>query len=184
MMNRESNRSAGFTLIELMVTTAITVIITGLLVTNFSRVRVDLNRASISVTDGIREAQSLALTGALIRGVISCGYGIHFMENGFIIFSEPKNDSTKCADQNRIYDSSDAIIRTATLGNTTLEVVLPADDIFFEPPDPTTYINGAYAPATQAYIQIRRRGSACVEKQSTPDCRAILVTGAGRVQPL
>ncbi len=184
MKHYRINRSAGFTLIELMVTAGITVIITGLLVANFSRVRVDLNRATIAVTDGIREAQSLALTGATVRGTSTCGYGVHFTENGFIIFSEPKSSAGDCAGQNRTYDSTDTTVRSASLANATLEIVLPAADVFFEPPDPTTYINGVYSASARTSISVRRRGSACRQSESTPDCRVILVTGTGRVQPL
>jgi hypothetical protein len=166
----------------MMVTAGITIIITGLLVANFSRTRVDLNRATIAVTDGIREAQSLALTGAAIRGTSRCGYGIHFMEGGFLVYAGPESATVDCTTQDRTYDPTDEVVRSASLANATLEIELPADDIFFEPPDPTTYINGAYSPTAQTVIHVRRRDAACAGTISTADCRAIVVTGTGRIQ--
>ena len=175
-------REAGFTLIELMVTAGITVVITGLLVANFSRTRVDLNRATISVTDGIREAQSLALTGAAVRGMSRCGYGVHFTASGFIVYAGPESSAVDCATQDRNYDPTDTIIRSASLANAGLEIVLPADDIFFEPPDPTTYLNGTSSPTGSAVIYVRRLNAGCSGLRSVPDCRVIVVSGTGRIQ--
>jgi type II secretory pathway pseudopilin PulG len=175
-------REAGFTLIELMVTAGITVIITGLLVANFSRTRVDLNRATIAVTDGIREAQSLALTGAAVRGTSRCGYGIHFTAGGFVIYAGPESSAVDCSVQDRNYDTSDTVIRAASLANASIEIVLPADDIFFEPPDPTTYLNGSPSPTGRSIIYVRRLNAVCAGLESMPDCRVITVSGTGRIQ--
>ena len=52
----------GFTLVEVLVVAAITVMLTGFLLANFSRTRVDLNQISLSVEDGIREAHNAGST--------------------------------------------------------------------------------------------------------------------------
>jgi prepilin-type N-terminal cleavage/methylation domain-containing protein len=169
----------GFTLIEVLVVSAITVLITGFLIVNFSRSRVDLNQVALTVTDAIREAQSLALAGSLVRGTYRCGYGIHFDATGYRIYAGPDSSTVDCAAQTRSYEGADdIIIREAFLPNNVLEFVLPIPDIFFEPPNPTTYIGESNAPGVSTTILIRRKGAAC----PSADCRSITVTTSGRIQ--
>jgi prepilin-type N-terminal cleavage/methylation domain-containing protein len=169
----------GFTLIEVLVVASITVLITGFLISNFSRMRVDLNQSMLTVQDAIREAQSQALSGGLIRGTYRCGYGIHFTERGYVLYAGPDSSTVTCSEQDRNYDSgADMIVRAAVLPNNVLEFVLPAPDIFFEPPNPTTYINGVSTPGTEAAIILHRKDAPC----PSTDCRTIRVTTAGQIQ--
>jgi prepilin-type N-terminal cleavage/methylation domain-containing protein len=169
----------GFTLIEVLVVAAITVLITGFLISNFSRLRVDLNQTTLTVQDAIREAQSQALSGELISGTYRCGYGIHFDSTGYLLYAGPDSSTVVCANQNPNYEpGTDTIVRAALLPNNLLEFVLPAPDIFFAPPNPTTFINGVSAPGTDTVILIRRQGAAC----PSSDCRGIRVTTAGQIQ--
>lgn len=169
----------GFTLIEILVVMSITVMITGFLVVNFSRLRVDLNQTASMVQDAIREAQSQALAGALLRGTYRCGYGIHFDTAGYMIYAGPDSSTVDCATDDRTYNAgTDVSVRQALLPSNVLEIILPAPDIFFEPPNPTTYINGVSAPGTSATISIHRKGSAC----PSSDCRSIYVSTSGRIQ--
>lgn len=168
----------GFTLIEVLVVASITVIISGLLIVNFSRSRVDLNQVVIMVTDAIREAQASALSGSLIQGTYRCGYGIHFDENGYTIYAGPDSSAVDCAEEDRDLGPGDSVVRTALLPNTALEIVIPVPDIFFEPPDPTTYIGNSNDIGVEASIIIRRKGQRC----PGPDCRTITVTTAGSIQ--
>jgi prepilin-type N-terminal cleavage/methylation domain-containing protein len=166
----------GFTLIEVLVVSSITVVITGLLILNFSRSRVDLNQTVITVSDAVREAQ--ALSGSLVQGTYRCGYGIHFSTTGYLIYAGPDATETDCSSEDRNYGAGDDIVRSATLPNDLLEIVEPAPDIFFEPPNPTTYIDNSSAPGEEAAIIIRREGARC----PGPDCRVIIVTTSGQVQ--
>ena len=174
----------GFTLVEVLVVAAITVLLTGFMVANFSRSRVDLNQTALMVQDAIREAQSMALSGALyakpgVSGSYRCGYGIHFMANGFTLYAGPDSGTADCSSLNRNYDAgTDDVVRTGLLSNATVEIVLPAPDIFFQPPNPDTYINNDDSPGNYADIHVRRQGADC-SGTSTPDCRTIHVTTAG-----
>ena len=170
----------GFTLIEILVVAAITVLLTGFLIQSFSQARTDLNQVAGQVTDAIREAQSSALSGALVRGAYRCGYGIHFDAGGYTIFAGPDatQSNVDCA-AGRIYPGTGTlVVRTAFLTNNTLEIVQPAPDIFFEPPDPTTYIGGSNASGTSATISVRVKGATC----PGTDCRSIHVTTSGLIQ--
>jgi len=171
----------GFTLVEILVVASITVFITGILVANFSRSRVDLNQTVLTVTDAIREAQALTLAGSVVKGTTRCGFGIHFMPGGYLIYAGPDAALTDCTSQDRNYNAgTDDIVRQALLSNNVLEIAPPLTDIFFEPPNPTTYIGGSSAPSAAADIVIRRKGAQCSQK-TTPDCRTIHVSSAGIV---
>lgn len=169
----------GFTLIEVLVVASITVMIAGFLVSNFSRSRVDLNQMVITVTDAVREAQSQALAGTLLKGTYRCGYGIHFEAAGYVIYAGPDSGQVDCTVQDRNYNGgADVVVRQALLANTALEIVMPVADIFFEPPNPTTYIGGSSAPNVSATVTIRRKGARC----PSADCRSIYVSTSGRIQ--
>ncbi len=175
----------GFTLVEVLVVAAITVFITGLLVANFSRTRVDLNQTRLLVQDAIREAQSRALSGALYAtsgsgpsaSTYRCGYGVHFVVNGYIVYAGPDSAVADCSTQDRNYNAgSDDVVRQGYFSNSTLEIVLPVQDIFFEPPNPTTYIGGSSAAAPEN-INIHRIGAQC----PSADCRTINVSTSGLI---
>jgi prepilin-type N-terminal cleavage/methylation domain-containing protein len=172
------NRSAGFTLIEVLVVAAITVMISGFLISNFSRSRVDLNQVLLTSLDAVREAQSQALSGALLKGAYRCGYGIHFIQTGYTIYAGPDSAAVDCTTQDRNFDGSDTVVRQALLPSNILEFVMPIPDIFFEPPDPTTYIGGTSTPGSSTTVRIHRKGAPC----PGPDCRTIYVSTSGRIQ--
>lgn len=162
----------GFTLIEVLVVASITVLITSMLIQNFSRSRVDLNQTTLTMVDAIRDAQSQALAGALYDGKYRCGYGIHFDATGYTIYTSPDIESsvTACSDP-------PVVVRQGFLSNNMLEIVA-TEDIFFEPPNPTTYIGGVSTPGKTTLINIQRKGATC----PSSDCRTISVTTSGRIQ--
>ncbi len=172
----------GFTLIEVLVVLGITALIAGFLMVNFSRTRVDLNQASLLMQDAIRSVQSMALSGALYGtpGTYRCGYGIQFTTTGYAIYAGPSSSTVDCAAQSRTFTAgTDEIVRQAVLPDPSLEIVQPAPDIFFEPPNPTTYVNGSSAAGASAVVSVRRKGAAC----PSIDCRSISITSSGRIQP-
>ena len=170
----------GFTLIEVLVVAAIIGILSTLLLVNFSRSRVDLNQVANSVTDAIREAQSSALSGALVRGTYRCGYGIHFESDAYRIYAGPdaSQPDVDCAAGLAYGSAGTVVVRTAFLENNSLEIAQPAPDIFFEPPDPTTYIGGDSSPGKSADIDVRVKNAAC----PSADCRTIHVSTSGLIQ--
>lgn len=169
----------GFTLVEVLVVASITVFITGFLVTNFSRTRVDLNQTSILVLDAIREAQNLALSGSLTHGAYRCGYGVRFEARSVRVYAGPDASTVSCGGENRDYEGGiDETLRQVVLPSSTLEIVQPTEDIFFEPPNPTTYIGNSNAIGKTETIVLKRVSATC----PSGDCRSILITTAGRIQ--
>lgn len=172
----------GFTLIEVLVVASITVIMAGLLIANFSRTRVDMNQTTLIVKDAIREAQSLALAGAVFGagagGAPSqCGYGIHFESDGYTIYAGPLSDPSVCVPDNYGFGKNGGVVRRALISNSVLEIVMPAPDIFFEPPDPKTYFIGSAGKTIT--VTIRRKGTTVCP---SADCRQINVNTAGQIQ--
>lgn len=165
--------SAGFTLIEITVVAAITVLFASILVQNFSKSRTDLGIEAIFAGDAVREAQSLALSGT-VRGELRCGYGIVFREDGtgYDIYAGPEVDPRfGCPEEPTRRIAGTEVIRSASLGNAVLEVRTGgrAQDFFFAPPVPTVYSNGA--DFTSQEVSICRKG--------TDDCQSITVYASG-----
>lgn len=169
--------SKGFTLIEVLVVMGITVLMTSLLVANFSRTRMDLNQATITVKDAIRTAQSMALSGSSWNQTSRCGYGIHFSASQYIVYAGPVSDGTACASGNYRYNMNGGIVSQGLISNSVLEISTTVTDIFFEPPNPKTYFDGNAAKA-EVTILVRRKSSAC----PSADCRQINVTTSGQIQ--
>lgn len=171
----------GFTLIEMLVVSSITVMITALLIQNFARSRVDLSQTVLTVRDAIREAQSYALSGALLpgTGTYRCGYGIHFTLTEYVVFAGPDSSGPNCTAAYYTYvaDADHPIVRRGLIANNVVEI-LPVADIFFEPPNPKTYIGGASTPGASVDVMIHRKGSVC----PSSDCRIIHVTTSGQIQ--
>jgi prepilin-type N-terminal cleavage/methylation domain-containing protein len=157
----------GFTIIEIMVVAAITVLLSSILVSSFSRTKTDLGLAAVFAGDAVREAQSLAFSGGG-RGELRCGYGVAFRPDGYDVYAGPKI-TDGCMSSPRFSDSGVTIIRSATLGSPALEVRTSVD-LFFEPPMPVTYADGETGFGSVG-ISICRRGAT--------DCRSITVTSSG-----
>ncbi len=98
---KKNGLTAGFTLIELMVTISIMAIISGVVFLSFPRLNqtVLLNRAARELTLALREAQGRATSVAPlpISGKFPKDYGIHVKAGSktFFLFSD-KNDDLEC----------------------------------------------------------------------------------------
>jgi prepilin-type N-terminal cleavage/methylation domain-containing protein len=177
----------GFTLIEVLVVMGITVIMTGLLMQNFSRLRTDLGQERLSVQNAIREAQSLALSGVQYNNAYRCGYGIHFDATSYTVYAGPDAQSTDCTTLNRKHDSGLAVdVRTGFISSNVVEIA-PVGDIFFEPPNPTTYLcdatTCASTPGASSVVRVQRKGATCSGTTPTADCRSITVSSSGSITP-
>jgi prepilin-type N-terminal cleavage/methylation domain-containing protein len=156
-------KNRGFTLIELLiVVTIIGLLTTGAIlgVTNSKRTT-SLDRAANEVLMALRGAQnkSLITQQGITNNAVPCGFGIHHSvasEDSFIIFSEDTSGGTldciaasSSPDQNidRLYGGlgDENIIENFTLTeNNYVKIANSFDDIYFEPPDGLTYINGIH----------------------------------------
>jgi len=164
----------GFTLIEVLVTAAVAVMITGFLVTNFSRSRNELAATAPSILGDIRRAQSLAIAGSYHEDSLRCGFGIVFEQDAYTIYAgPPATGSCVFSDQ-----------KTSTTG-TEVERIALSDtlefktlgDIYFVPPLPYTYLDGVLNEPTPLDIVLGVRGKTC----GPTTCRTIRVDRAGRI---
>jgi hypothetical protein len=138
-----------------------------------------LNRTVAELMAAIRTAQSRALAGALHGGVYPCGYGITMTEDTYRIYVGPEADTTDCTGQNHNYESLvDTIVETKTIGYKDVEIVTPVQDIFFEPPNPKTYINNVSTTGVATDINVRIKGSTC----PSDSCRTIHVSTSGNIE--
>lgn len=168
--------SKGFTIVEVIVVAAIIIVVTGFLITDFSRTKLDLNVAATASLDALREAQADAQAGRIFQGAYRCGYGIHFEATSYIIYAGPNSSLVNCATDNRNYNAgTDLIVRQQLLQNLNLEYV-PSVDVFFEPPNPTTYIGGSSAAGVSTTISLRIKGATC----PSANCKTIYVETSGR----
>jgi Tfp pilus assembly protein FimT len=150
------NSFAGFTLVEIMVSTFIMVMVLGLFLANYREINSQskLINAAYQIAGDIRLAQSYSMGSVQLgTGVPPVGgWGIHFWANGtassYRIFAD--NNS------NQKYDSGEEIriIQLPSNITTTMSGGYGMADMVFFPPDPITYIKGS--PSGEINIQLKR----------------------------
>lgn len=182
MNSKDKKRELGFTLVDILVAAMIMMLMTGFLLANFSKARVNLSESSAIIIGAIRKAEAKAISSALIKGVGDpyhpCGYGIKYNDQYSVsIFAGPIE--INCTDNK--YGSGYTIIESIKLVDSRVEIKNISEtfrDIFFKPPDPKMYINGTSNYGDSERILIGRTGSAC-DSQS---CQTICVYGTGRIE--
>ena len=175
--------SRGFTLVEVAVVAAITGFITTFMLLNFQRNRIDLTLATNEFVGGLRSAQARSFastrydTGTGLK--IRCGYGIHYINaTSYALYTGPDASSEDCSALNRNFDGADSIISTSIFIDTRVEFKSPFNDIFFEPPDPKTYLNNdASLGLPPQAITLGKIGGTC-----PADCKNINVYTSGKIQ--
>ncbi len=137
--------SKGFTLIEMLVVTAIIVVITGVVIFNVGSERQNsaLLRSAQKLSLDLRRTQSFALSSKTYKtSGVPCGWGVHF--NGadstiYVVFADMAA-AADCSDRDFIRAGNgsedfetvnlEAGIKINSLSNNL-------SDIIFTPPDPT-----------------------------------------------
>ena len=171
----------GFTLIEVATVMAIISILSGMLIVNFRGSGTGDNArnqtASVVLSD-VRRMQTSALAGSTYFGKDVCGFGIHWEDTAhYLLFAHPVVDTSCSAPYERKYDEAvDIIIETKALINPNMEFYLPFADIYFEPPDPTTWIAGSKLPE-----ETRSSRITIVAKGTSDPFTTIEVHTSGRV---
>jgi len=120
--------SNGFTLIELLIVLAIIATVTTITLSSqsdFNKTLILANTAyDIALT--LRSAESFGIGSRALPGVANAGYGLHFQSgspDSFILFADTSpplaGSCTRpdCKPGDRLYDSTDALVQTYTLGN-------------------------------------------------------------------
>lgn len=185
---RSAESERGFTLVEVMIVAAITGMITTFLLLNFSNTRRNLESVTNQVMGHIRKVQAMATSSKQYAGTYRCGYGIvPSSATRYNIYAGPVS-SASCVTENRNYDGSDTIdsveFPAFVLPDANIEFKEQSpgvyfSNIFFEPPDPKTYINNtALLSTAPARITIGLKGKDC---SNPKDCRAICIFTSGAI---
>jgi len=137
------NKQKGFTLIELIVVMAIIVILTTLVLANYrdGQKRYALSQSAQQLASDLRRIQNMAMNGVGISAASGRrGYGIYINlanNDSYIIYADQNGNNT--------WQPSDELIEAINLANnvkiTGVSTPNEKADIYFESPDPTTYIS-------------------------------------------
>lgn len=172
-------RQAGFTIFELLVVIFIIGLLTSMVLANYrgGQKRYMLSGDTQKLISNLRKIQNMAMSGTGIYGQY-CGYGIEIdsvlRPTSYRIYGDVYNP---CASSTNIYNNGvDDIIETISLSprvsiqSTTFTPL----DVFFKPPNPTTYINGDDAAFRSAAIVL--------ELSDIGKTETVTVTTAGLIQ--
>ena len=148
------NKQKGFTLIELIVVMTITIILSSLVLANYrdGQKRYALAQSAQQLVSDLRRIQNMAMNGVGITFASNRkGYGIHI----HILEGEDETDYYLIYSNNNAswsWQESDEEIETVNLANnvkiTDISTPNRKADIYFESPDPTTYIKAPASPNT------------------------------------
>jgi len=138
-------RQKGFSLIEMIIVASIIGMLATTLILNFRAGSRDtaLTQVAQQIASDVREAQSMAISSKRYAGQTRCGYGVSFNDaQTYQIYVGPDSKSIDCHSiVEKNFGSGDVVVETITVLDIQVEISSVFPDIFFEPPDPTTYIN-------------------------------------------
>ena len=190
-MNRNGFLSsrAGFTLVEITIVAAITGIITTFLILNFSRVRINFAEEASTLSSKLRIAQTKAISSSKFNNSIRCGYGVRYINNrSYAIYVGESATAFDCSTQNKDYNpvggnpDNDADIEVVSFSNSNLELKTVFRAVYFEPPDPKTFIIDSSGtvhnePNYNLDINIGKIGGTCPQ-----DCKILNVSTSGKIE--
>lgn len=188
-MNKNPKPSSlGFSLVEMVLVVSILSLFSSYFISNFrSSARNATARHQISsvMISNIRKAQSMALSGTQIGGSTVCGFGIHYLsQTSYLIYAKDPNPQGKCVGNVNYNASSDLTIETQTVANPNFMIQWSPgmgnrDDIFFEPPDPKTYIDNQDISQNNnpAVISVVLNGNSC----PGANCTTVTVYKSGKI---
>lgn len=173
----------GFTLVEVAVVATITVLVTSFMLVNFQRSRIDLTLTTNEFVKSLRFAQNKAFASARHDTgngpKIRCGYGVRYVSpTSYSIYVGPDAASVDCSALNKNFDVADTVISTTTFIDSKVEFKSAFNDIFFEPPDPKTYLNNnSSLNLPPQAITIGKIGGTCPS-----DCATTNVYTSGKIE--
>lgn len=171
----------GFSLIEIIVVATIIGVLSTTLILNFrsGSKRTALRQAAQQLAADIRRAQTTAVVSKRYLEKTRCGYGVRYVgPDRYAIYTGPDSRAIDCSVLDRNFDGGDSDVEIIKLLSVNVEFISAFPDIFFEPPDPKTYINNdASLSAIPAQIMLSVVGGSCPN-----DCKSVVVTPAGLVE--
>ena len=182
----------GFTLIEVLIVAAITGFITTFLLLNFSRTRINFVEETNVFKSKVRIAQTKAVSSTQFNGFIRCGYGVRYINSqSYAIYAGENASVSDCADRNKDYNptggdpNTDGDIEMVNFADARIEFKMVFRAIYFEPPDPKTFIidsggtvhNANDEPNYGLNITVGKIGGVCPQ-----DCKTINVFTSGKIE--
>ncbi|MBL7155470.1 MAG: prepilin-type N-terminal cleavage/methylation domain-containing protein [Candidatus Portnoybacteria bacterium] len=164
---------AGFTLTELLVVMFIISLLSGLVLAGHrsGQKKYALSQATQQLVSDLRKAQNMAMSGVEMTG--RSGYGIYANKDdiSYTIYAD-KNDNSSYQGE-----PPDELIGTIDLPSqikiSFVSPLLSKVDIFFKPPEPTTYINANAGAGIS--------GTITLELEGTSLTKMVTVTTAGLI---
>jgi len=170
--------SKGFTLVEVLVTIFIIGFLGAAILLNFrtGQDQASLTRAAAGLETSIRNAQDLAVSSQEFGGSLPCGFGLHYVDNiNYYLYAGRLGGAANCQASNHNFQLGiDEIYGNAKIIEQRVLFKNSFSDIFFEPPDPTTYVNDSRAFGVSTTIEL------CLESNLSI-CRNLTVDTAGRI---
>lgn len=182
-------KNKGFTLLEVVIVAGITGFITTFLLLNFSRTRVNLAEDTNTLIAKTRLAQTKAASSTRFNNSTRCGYGIRYINSqSYAIYVGESSSAFSCSTQNRDYNpvggnpDTDSDIETVNFANSKTEFKTVFRALYFEPPDPKTYIidSGGTVHNEPNYtlsVTIGKIGGTCPQ-----DCKTVNVSTSGKIE--
>ena len=179
----------GFTLLEVIIVAGITGFITTFLLVNFSRTRINFNESANEFISKIRIAQTKAVSSTRYNNSIRCGYGVRYINNqSYAVYAGENASVAACSSRNKDYNpvegnpDLDVQIEAVTFADPRVEFKTSFRAIYFEPPDPKTFIidSGGTVHNEAGYslpAMIGKIGGTCPQ-----DCKTINVFTSGRIE--
>lgn len=179
----------GFSLLELLIVAGITGFITTFLLISFPRTRIDFDEESNIFISKVRIAQTRSVSSTKFNDTIRCGYGIRYINSqSYGIYVGENASILNCPSQNKDYNpvngdsNTDQDFEIINFSDSRLEFKTTFRAIFFEPPDPKTYIidSAGTVHGETSYtlpITVGKVGGACPQ-----DCKTINVSASGKIE--
>src|SRR3989344_1958997 len=175
----------GFSLIEVLVVAGLMVLMSSLMIRNFSSTRLDFDKIANQLEADVRLAQSNALSSKKVNDAFRCGYGITWIgDSTYDIYAGKDTAVSSCASDSspnfRFVDAaSTPIVKTIILDSRIR--VLNFQDIFFLPPDPRLYRDNGNQP-TKNPQEITLRKNSVSNCNGEDNCRYVCVYPSGKVE--
>lgn len=169
----------GFTLVEVVLYAVLVSVFSVILLLNLRSAQTNsavLERASLAVISDFRRAQNLSTSGLIFQGNQVCGYGIHYLSaNSYLIYA---GGEAVCGTADRNYQGgTDFSVQTIKIIEGNVQFKTPFNDVFFEPPDPKTFINNSFfLSAAPLLISIGFVGQGC-----PAGCKTISIFPSGKI---